>query len=72
MRVCQFRHFGTGIASGKSQIGSRFECRKCGGGCQIVQAIDGLKCGLDRRKRTNGVEHPGEVCYLLTYLKLNE
>ena len=38
MRVCQFRHFGTGIASGVNQIGSKTEFRKCGAGCQIRQA----------------------------------
>jgi hypothetical protein len=34
MRVCQFRHFGTGIASGANQIGSKFESRKSGAACQ--------------------------------------
>jgi hypothetical protein len=34
MRVCQFRHFGTGLAYLENQIGSKFECRKCVLGCQ--------------------------------------
>jgi hypothetical protein len=34
MRVCQFRHFGTGIASGINQIGSKFESRKMDPKCQ--------------------------------------
>ena len=35
MRVCQFRHFGTGLASGGfHQIGSKIKFRKSRGGCQ--------------------------------------
>ena len=34
MRVCQFRHFGTVLASGLNQSGSKFEFRKSEGRCQ--------------------------------------
>jgi hypothetical protein len=41
MRVCQFRHFGTGIASGFRQIDSKFESRKSRTGCQGLHRSGG-------------------------------
>ena len=46
MRVCQFRHFGTGHETGQfGMSGSNSESRKCGPLCQMHMVCDGFGRG---------------------------
>ena len=67
MRVCQFRHFGTGHVSGLiSQTGSNFESRKRRPSCQIAslchaslcQCVSHLRFSASSSSRVRGQSAP--------------
>ena len=63
MRVCQFRHFGTGYkSSAVRQTGSNYKSRKSRGLCQILSGQAGkVQCYLPVTDRESGGGSLGRV-----------